>query len=64
MDLIVKDQMHISSIQADTLRPGQKVTVSAALGEELLAKFPSHFEKAARKPRNKKAPAPDNKSQG
>ncbi|WP_408585925.1 hypothetical protein [Novosphingobium sp.] len=64
MDLIVKDQLHLSAVQADTLRPGQTISVSATLGEELLAKFPAHFEKAARAPRNKRAPAAENKSQG
>lgn len=40
MQLYAVDQVSISSVQAESLRPGDKFTVSAALGEELLKKLP------------------------
>lgn len=66
MKLKVTGQLHVSAVSSDTLRPGQEIEVSAALGEELLAKHPICFAavKADRKPANKKAAEPQNKGQG
>jgi hypothetical protein len=44
MKLRVNDQMHISSVQADTLKPGREIDVSQALGDELMKKHPGIFE--------------------
>lgn len=75
MRLEVKDQIHVSSIQADSLRPGDKVRVTAAQGAELLKAHPDKFvdlaepeedsqpaEKAAPTPVNKMEAAPANKA--
>ena len=44
MKLKALDQIAVSSVQADALRPGQEFTVSAAAGKALLEKHPSVFE--------------------
>ncbi|WP_035675065.1 hypothetical protein [Bradyrhizobium liaoningense] len=65
MRLRMTDQLHISSVSRDTLKPGQEIEVSDSLGAELLKKHPDKVEriggKAERKPRNKAEKAPDNK---
>lgn len=63
MELKVKDQIAVSSVQADSLRPGQTIAVSDALGEELLNKHPSKFEQVGSSAA-KAEPAPDNKAEG
>lgn len=69
MKLKALDQMHISAVQRDTLRPGQVFEISDAAGEELLKKHPSKFvcvesgAKAEQPPRNKaEGGAPANKA--
>ena len=69
MKLKVLDQIHVSSVQPDSLRAGQKIDVSDALGTELLTKHPSTFlsmdkpaVKRAATPKNKAAAAPANKA--
>lgn len=75
MRLLVHDQINVSAIQADALRPKQEVEVDDALGEQLLKKHPAVFtrldapaaparprKKAAAKPANKAAPTPKNKA--
>ena len=71
MKLKVLDQIHVSAVQADTLQPGQEITVSETVGEALLKQHPTTFEqldeeaeddaegdaKAAEEPQNKAAPA-------
>jgi hypothetical protein len=52
MKLKTLDQIHISSVKADSLMPGEKFSVSASLGKELMKKHPGKFidldaEKAA-----------------
>jgi hypothetical protein len=63
MELKVKDQIAVSSVQADSLRPGQTITVSESLGKELQAKHPTKFE-AVSGGAAKAEPAPDNKAEG
>jgi len=77
MKLKALDQIHVSSVQADSLRKGQEFRVSDALGAELLKRHPTTFEqladdeadadayageKAAPEPLNKAEPAPPNKA--
>jgi hypothetical protein len=73
MKLKALDQIHVSSVKADSLQPGEEFEVSAATGKELLAKHPSTFqqieepevspEKAEPAPENKAEPAaPANKA--
>jgi hypothetical protein len=65
MQLKALDQIHISSVSSETLKPGQIFAVSEALGIELLKKHPAKFENAGEKsepaPNNKAEPAPMNK---
>lgn len=64
MKLKALDQIHISSVQSDSLRPGQEFVVSDAAGAELL-KF--HSDKLAHvgdeEPTVKAEPAPTNKTE-
>lgn len=70
MKLQALDQIHISAVKPDALRPGEKFEVSDDLGRELLAKHPRTFVaiggvagKSERAPMNKAEPgAPSNKS--
>lgn len=59
MQLKALDQFHISSVSADTLKPGQVFAVSDWLGGELMKKHPGKFANVA----EKSEPAPDNKSE-
>lgn len=45
MKLKALDQVHISSVQADSLRAGQEFYVSEATGKDLLERHPTKFEK-------------------
>lgn len=54
MQLYATDQVSISSVRAESLRPGERFTVSAALGEELLKKLPHSV--SINPPRKKPAP--------
>jgi hypothetical protein len=72
MKLRAKDQLHVSSVQADSLRPGKEFEVSSAAGKELLKAHPNALEevsndepeaeKAEAKPQNKAEDAPANKA--
>lgn len=66
MRLAVKDQINISSVQSETLRPGAEIDVSDAFGEELLKAHPAKFAKIGRKaevtPQNKAEAKPANKA--
>lgn len=64
MKLKALDQIHVSSVKADSLRPGEEFEVGDALGKELVAKHPQRFavlegaaeadgEKAEKPPANK-----------
>ncbi|MFN3584842.1 hypothetical protein [Phenylobacterium sp.] len=72
MKLMALDQIHVSAVQSDSLRPGKQFEVSDELGSQLLTKHPQVFQrldkpkaaakprpmaKVARKPRNKAKPA-------
>ena len=51
MQLVAKDQIHVSGVQADTLRPGQVFEVSEERAQALLRSHPGIFavvEEAAR----------------
>lgn len=74
MKLKVTDQIHVSWVQADSLRPGDEIGVTPEQGEELLKAHPDKFkklasstedhiqaEKAERAPLNKMDAAPANK---
>lgn len=77
MKLYATDQISISAVQPDSLRPGQPFEVSDDLGKELLAKAPlavsteapkakagpTPKNKVEPKPKNKAAPAPKTKAQ-
>lgn len=66
MKLKALDQVHISSVKADSLQPGEEFEVSAATGKELLAKRPGTVEQVADEdsgvPDEKAEPAPENKA--
>jgi hypothetical protein len=76
MQLRALEQIHLSAVQADTIRPGQIFDISDSAGGDLLKKHPSKFEmidsgqpdhlEAAEKtepePQNKAEPAPANKA--
>lgn len=47
MKLKVIDQIHISWVQADSLRPGERISVTPEQGEALLKAHPDKFEKLA-----------------
>lgn len=73
MKLRALDQIHVSAIQPDALRPQQEFEVSKGAGEALLKAHPDKFEvieneaeapaeKAAQPLENKAEPAPANKA--
>lgn len=45
MKIITNDQIHISAVQNDTLRPGQEFIVSDSLGNQLLQAHPYTLRK-------------------
>jgi hypothetical protein len=47
MKLKALDQVSVTSVKADSLRPEEEFTVSDAYGEELLTKHPDKFEKVS-----------------
>ncbi|HZY67754.1 MAG TPA: hypothetical protein VFE52_04160 [Devosia sp.] len=70
MRLYATDQVSISSVQADTLKPGQSFEVSDDLGKELLKKLPHAVSETAPKakaeaapPKKAEAAAPANKAE-
>lgn len=72
MKLAALDQVSVSSVKADSLRPGEEFTVSDAYGEELMSKHPDKFRlvdegqpetKAEAAPAAKAEPAPQNKAE-
>ena len=62
MKLIAKDQIHISGVSSDTLRPGQVFEVGDQTGEQLLKDHPATLATAetAKEP----AAAPRRKGRG
>lgn len=66
MRLKALDQIHVSAVQADSLRPQQQFDVSDAAGEELMKAHPGKFEQVADEPApaEKAAPAVRNKDEG
>jgi hypothetical protein len=63
MKLRVTDQLHISSVSADTLGAGAEINVSDALGQELLKKHPDKVEVVDAVESVKAEPAPANKAE-
>lgn len=64
MKLRALDQVHISSVQADSLRPGQEFEVSDDLGAKMLKSLPGRLEQVEVAPPAEKAdPAPENKAE-
>lgn len=77
MRLRAKDQIHISAVQPDSIRPGADFEVSDAMGKDLLAAHADKLEMAAEPaaepdgaqeksepaPLNKMEQAPDNKAE-
>lgn len=64
MKLRALDQVHISSVQADSLRPGQEFEVSDDLGAKMLKSLPGRLEQVEGAPPAEKAdPAPENKAE-
>lgn len=73
MKLKVLDQIHVSWVQADSLRPGDEIGVTPEQGEALMKAHPDKFEKLAgrdhiesekaeKAPLNKMEAAPANKA--
>jgi len=77
MRLKALDQIHVSSVQPDSLRPGQEFDISDAAGAELLKANPTRLRqidepkakaaataenKAESPPLNKAEPDPNNKA--
>ena len=65
MRLRTKDQLHISSVRADTLRPGEEFEVSDSHGEELLKAHPKLLQRVSGPSvaAVKAQPAPGNKAE-
>lgn len=61
MKLKALDQISITSVQADSLRPGQEFEVSDAFGTDLMKSHPGKFETISG---GKAEPALDNKAEG
>lgn len=62
MKLKATDQIHISSVKSDSLRPGEEFEVSDSLGRELLDKHPNKVAEIG-VPKEKAEPAPANKAE-
>lgn len=72
MKLLAIDQVSVSAVKPDSLRPGEEFTVSDAHGEELLGRHPDKFrtvgdnqlaEASNTPPFGKSNPAPLNKAE-
>jgi hypothetical protein len=72
MRLKAHDTMHISSVKADSIRPGEEFETSDAAGEDLLKAHPDKFTRlddakaageAKAKPDAKAEPNPKNKAE-
>lgn len=67
MKLRAYDTVHVSTVRAENLRPGEEFEIGDAAGEELLKAHPGLFAvvegaKAEPAPSNKAEPAPENKT--
>lgn len=66
MKMKALDQIHISAVKADSLRPGEEFEVSDSLGQQLLREHPGRVTalgaKSAPSRRDKADPSPLNKS--
>lgn len=58
------DTLHISSVKADNILPGEEFEVSTAVADDLEARgLAKRGKKAEPAPANKMAPEPDNKAE-
>jgi hypothetical protein len=57
MKLKALDQVSLSSVKSDSLRPGEEFTVSDAYGEDLVTKHPDKFRKVGDDQPDAKEPA-------
>lgn len=70
MKLRATDQLHVSAVRADSLRPGDEFEVSDTLGEELLKKHANRVQRVeggepdAAESGEKAETAPQNKAEG
>jgi hypothetical protein len=70
MRLKALDQMHVSAVKTDSLRPGEEFEISDSAGDDLLKAHPTKFRrldapaavKADPPPKNKALAAPANKA--
>lgn len=64
MKVKAKDQVHISSVRAETIRQGEVFDVSEPVGKELIRRglVSQVRTKKAAEPKNKAAPTAENKS--
>lgn len=65
MKLKALDQISISSVKSDSLRPNEEFVVSKSFGEELISRHPTKFAVVdqADADETKAEPAPDNKAE-
>ncbi len=64
MKLRALDQVHVSSVQADSLRPGQEFEVSETLGTQMLKSLPGRIERVDVEPFAGKGDHDDNGTTG
>lgn len=67
MKVKAKDQLHVSSVRAETFRAGDEFDVSDPVARDLIkrglvARVTAPKKKRAQEPDNKQAPAADNKA--
>lgn len=62
MRLRAYDTVHVSSVKAENLRPGEEFEVSDAAGDDLLKAHPGLFAVVSRDSEAKAEPAADNKA--
>lgn len=64
MRLKALDQISISAVKSDSLRPGEEFEVSDDVGADLLKRHPSVFTEIAGSAAAKAEPDPRNKAEG
>ena len=64
MRLKALDQISISAVKSDSLRPGEEFDVSDDFGADLIKRHPSLFERIAEDVEEKAETDPSNKAEG
>jgi len=64
MKLKALDQVHVSSVKPDSLRPGEEFEVSDEVGKSLLKAHPQKFQQVGQQVSEKAEAAPKNKAEG